>query len=139
MVRGPPRSTRTDTLFPYTTLFRSRDDAASKQAVGRKWRRQSPGIVIAAAVQCGGEPFLADGGGRRSFAGQPWQRFHVGNRCRSRGGGGGRDLHHQNGLPCRRDTRKAPLPGGVTLQRRDCDICPFLYTEDRGARNPGNW
>src|SRR3546814_15905500 len=23
MLRGPPRSTRTDTLFPYTTLFRS--------------------------------------------------------------------------------------------------------------------
>src|SRR3546814_12453441 len=26
MIRRPPRSTRTDTLFPYTTLFRSRDD-----------------------------------------------------------------------------------------------------------------
>src|SRR3546814_12910351 len=25
MTRRPPRSTRTDTLFPYTTLFRSRD------------------------------------------------------------------------------------------------------------------
>src|SRR3546814_10357547 len=25
MLRRPPRSTRTDTLFPYTTLFRSRD------------------------------------------------------------------------------------------------------------------
>src|SRR3546814_11893138 len=25
MVRRPPRSTRTDTLFPYTTLFRSPD------------------------------------------------------------------------------------------------------------------
>src|SRR3546814_18775162 len=25
MRRRPPRSTRTDTLFPYTTLFRSRD------------------------------------------------------------------------------------------------------------------
>src|SRR3546814_16190276 len=25
MIRQPPRSTRTDTLFPYTTLFRSRD------------------------------------------------------------------------------------------------------------------
>src|SRR3546814_14240025 len=24
MIRGPPRSTRTDTLCPYTTLFRSR-------------------------------------------------------------------------------------------------------------------
>src|SRR3546814_17672280 len=27
MIRRPPRSTRTDTLFPYTTLFRSRDAA----------------------------------------------------------------------------------------------------------------
>src|SRR3546814_1175773 len=25
MIRQPPRSTRTDTLFPYTTLFRSRE------------------------------------------------------------------------------------------------------------------
>src|SRR3546814_7749184 len=27
MLRRPPRSTRTDTLFPYTTLFRSRGGA----------------------------------------------------------------------------------------------------------------
>src|SRR3546814_18569310 len=27
MIRRPPRSTRTDTLFPYTTLFRSRHAA----------------------------------------------------------------------------------------------------------------
>src|SRR3546814_20285565 len=27
MIRRPPRSTRTDTLFPYTTLFRSLADA----------------------------------------------------------------------------------------------------------------
>src|SRR3546814_20338821 len=27
MIRRPPRSTRTDTLFPYTTLFRSMNDA----------------------------------------------------------------------------------------------------------------
>src|SRR3546814_11878528 len=27
MIRRPPRSTRTDTLFPYTTLFRSVEDA----------------------------------------------------------------------------------------------------------------
>src|SRR3546814_13558362 len=27
MIRRPPRSTRTDTLFPYTPLFRSRDAA----------------------------------------------------------------------------------------------------------------
>src|SRR3546814_8580880 len=29
MIRRPPRSTRTDTLFPYTTLFRSGPSAAS--------------------------------------------------------------------------------------------------------------
>src|SRR3546814_16990005 len=31
MIRRPPRSTRTDTLFPYTTLFRS--DPAALSAV----------------------------------------------------------------------------------------------------------
>src|SRR3546814_19692163 len=29
MKRHPPRSTRTDTLFPYTTLFRSKDEFLS--------------------------------------------------------------------------------------------------------------
>src|SRR3546814_18045503 len=29
MIRRPPRSTRTDTLFPYTTLFRSADTAVA--------------------------------------------------------------------------------------------------------------
>src|SRR3546814_9616882 len=30
MIRRPPRSTRTDTLFPYTTLFRSVDGPAEQ-------------------------------------------------------------------------------------------------------------
>src|SRR3546814_9693194 len=30
MIRRPPRSTRTDTLFPYTTLFRSRRRRADR-------------------------------------------------------------------------------------------------------------
>src|SRR3546814_18392551 len=35
MIRRPPRSTRTDTLFPYTTLFRSLlTDEQGVQAVG---------------------------------------------------------------------------------------------------------
>src|SRR3546814_7691530 len=32
MIRRPPRSTRTDTLFPYTTLFRSHPLAAAAAA-----------------------------------------------------------------------------------------------------------
>src|SRR3546814_4296040 len=40
MIRRPPRSTRTDTLFPYTTLFRS--TAARKgHALCRSWPEQS--------------------------------------------------------------------------------------------------
>src|SRR3546814_18723337 len=43
MIRRPPRSTRTDTLFPYTTLFRSRrrpgrhatGESAGARAAGR--------------------------------------------------------------------------------------------------------
>src|SRR3546814_16932591 len=31
MIRRPPRSTRTDTLFPYTTLFRSRGDQPGRR------------------------------------------------------------------------------------------------------------
>src|SRR3546814_15016530 len=33
MIRRPPRSTRTDTLFPYTTLFRSIVGLEARQAV----------------------------------------------------------------------------------------------------------
>src|SRR3546814_1047947 len=33
MIRRPPRATRTDTLFPYTTLFRSNDDQRRLQGV----------------------------------------------------------------------------------------------------------
>src|SRR3546814_12098931 len=33
MIRRPPRSTRTDTLFPYTTLFRSPLAAADRDAL----------------------------------------------------------------------------------------------------------
>src|SRR3546814_13542117 len=36
MIRRPPRSTRTDTLFPYTTLFRSiaTDEHPARRVVG---------------------------------------------------------------------------------------------------------
>src|SRR3546814_13634736 len=34
MIRLPPRSTRTDTLCPYTTLFRSFDHAVAADALG---------------------------------------------------------------------------------------------------------
>src|SRR3546814_11245237 len=54
MIRRPPRSTRTDTLFPYTTLFRSRNvPCASKSH-----RRES--CLLAMAFQS----FILYGKGR---------------------------------------------------------------------------
>src|SRR3546814_19591357 len=45
MIRRPPRSTRTDTLFPYTTLFRSLPlaEVVSGRGVGRTRRPVWPG------------------------------------------------------------------------------------------------
>src|SRR3546814_19179469 len=42
MIRRPPRSTRTDTLFPYTTLFRSREGERCPEQGSRRARRTRP-------------------------------------------------------------------------------------------------
>src|SRR3546814_19610482 len=50
MIRRPPRSTRTDTLFPYTTLFRSGPDRSPDHRRAEREvlsRRTLVGIVIA--------------------------------------------------------------------------------------------
>src|SRR3546814_19536163 len=61
MIRRPPRSTRTDTLFPYTTLFRSlgalpvrifvadgiHDDLAQPRCHGANLRLSPVGTVLA--------------------------------------------------------------------------------------------
>src|SRR3546814_2156390 len=60
MIRRPPRSTRTDTLFPYTTLFRS----------GRGW--VAFGGVRARVLRQGDAAFLSCA--RTGTAGAPWSR-----------------------------------------------------------------
>src|SRR3546814_10401920 len=67
MLLRPPRSTRTDTLFPYTTLFRSCDAAADHMgrhlgeiAEGRCLHGREQGIAVIGGlqgqkVQVGGE------------------------------------------------------------------------------------
>src|SRR3546814_12797268 len=45
MIRRPPRSTRTDTLFPYTTLFRSLEHRhVRKQGIVLKYHAQVPSL-----------------------------------------------------------------------------------------------
>src|SRR3546814_13596909 len=45
MIRRPPRSTRTDTLFPYPTLFRSHELDDRAQAAHRRARAE-PGKAV---------------------------------------------------------------------------------------------
>src|SRR3546814_356583 len=54
MIRRPPRSTRTDTLFPYTTLFRSsgKPARAVKAAGATKKLLDPPSQTRASRAQC---------------------------------------------------------------------------------------
>src|SRR3546814_2653363 len=51
MIRRPPRSTRTDTLFPYTTLFRSVTPADLLSAIAGEF---------ASDQDIGSEPFVVE-------------------------------------------------------------------------------
>src|SRR3546814_303747 len=74
MIRRPPRSTRTDTLFPYTTLFRPVAGLSSRTP-----RRQGG---VEPDGRCAGE---AEGGSR----GSPLDRKIAGPRAAAFGGTGG--------------------------------------------------
>src|SRR3546814_19992399 len=52
MIRRPPRSTRTDTLFPYTTLFRSYTHVSD---------RYDPFATRVIAATAGEAPYVLDG------------------------------------------------------------------------------
>src|SRR3546814_3593890 len=84
MRRRPPRSTRTDTLFPYTTLFRSYvprrpERSEPQQRPERRAQQRAPG-----------EPPSADRAGHRQRSGR--ERKKVGKETPDRGR---RALHQQ--------------------------------------------
>src|SRR3546814_2174926 len=84
MIRRPPRSTRTDTRFPYTTLFRSRAriarqvehheaHPAPRRVVGITGAHGAAGVLEAAAPQ----PQLAVHRHRRPALGEPRSEEHT--------------------------------------------------------------
>src|SRR3546814_9753100 len=54
MIRRPPRSTRTDTLFPYTTLFRSVSRSLSRAHVISDVQTRDPAPVLVLDPDAGG-------------------------------------------------------------------------------------
>src|SRR3546814_15753232 len=72
MIRRPPRSTRTDTLFPYTTLFRS--TGPGKKAAAEWTERDKADAEFAD----GGQNFRLDlARPQRIFALQRGDRMHL--------------------------------------------------------------
>src|SRR3546814_17042323 len=63
MIRRPPRSTRTDTLFPYTTLFRSQllPHPAPADAPQVPQAADPDDAEVAVASQAGGVQVAGDG------------------------------------------------------------------------------
>src|SRR3546814_14857202 len=117
MLRRPPRSTRTDTLFPYTTLFRShRDRTDPEYGRGEGAADRECGAVAAVTQRAGAERrdlARAHGrcrrggadGPRRAWAGVPSEQG-AGTQEGVRGAdGGGED---------RREERSGGKEGGST-------------------------
>src|SRR3546814_4340436 len=75
MIRRPPRSTRTDTLFPYTTLFRSNPDARNTQIFGARRR-----IVIVDIVAVVEQVQNVDAQPEARFLAQEFERAIFGDR-----------------------------------------------------------
>src|SRR3546814_5522067 len=71
MIRRPPRSTRTDTLFPYTTLFRSKRAGLSRPAAPGRLAdaRRHHGVLPACCARSAGRVSGRTGGTARGGCG----------------------------------------------------------------------
>src|SRR3546814_14885998 len=71
MIRRPPESTRTDTLFPYTTLFRSGRlyPVRQRHRHGGRLRRPQSALRLQRRHPAARRELLGDAGGGLSFGG----------------------------------------------------------------------
>src|SRR3546814_15397916 len=111
MIRRPPRSTRTDTLFPYTTLFRS---AARRARQGVVYRRRRQGVAEAGTSRRRARQYLALRRSRHLSRAEIHELLEAGDRGGAWHGGGRRlllaqraRLHH---LPRRRAILRTASP-----------------------------
>src|SRR3546814_6103746 len=82
MKRRPPRSTRTDTLFPYTTLFRSAVDGDRAKTAGEYRHAVDVGhaarIAAVEAAGEGAEPIVAASEAKVDVAAEQGERRQAG-------------------------------------------------------------
>src|SRR3546814_2498148 len=119
MLRPPPISTRTDTLFPYTTLFRSDcrtepGPAATPLASAAQGRSPHAGAGDARRHD-GGLRLLALEGRSVDRRGQCRALLHCRNRSRRREVGGTAGGCCSGGSPCRSAEHTSAFPSLMRL------------------------
>src|SRR3546814_20772353 len=112
MRRRPPRSTRTDTLFPYTTLFRSDDDTCPLAAAATEPLSGSDSIL----------PYNKPDGGVRMTAKKKGDRWVLNGEKRYISNGGLAKVIY---VMARTDMRKPPLKS----------LCGFMLTSDTDRKS----
>src|SRR3546814_343953 len=135
MIRRPPRSTRTDTLFPYTTLFRSTGS-------GRSWSIRSRGVLVGLClIKWAFIPWLGQGivGHAVPAPCHGVERRAAGARAKAIGSPAGRKevvegTGHQEGFP-RHEFAAEPDDVDGRVLAGFPDICPVRL--DLGLRQIG--
>src|SRR3546814_16317869 len=125
MIRRPPRSTRTDTLFPYTTLFRSERPRARDPA------RKRASEVPPAAARAHRISRRARRARRSQRRGVSAARRRTGTACRAYRRPG--DLCPR---PGRNDDRGEPLARPDELRRADLPLPTLLSPRDEAEPTP---
>src|SRR3546814_12063077 len=129
MIRRPPRSTRTDTLFPYTTLFRSRPAIEADDALGAE---------PAAVPDCGAA--RRDRGGDRRGLRPRADTDQLSDRRPARAGNrAARDRLEQRGPDARASGRPpaAPRLDGERLGRPRTALCADIAAVGRVGDKSG--
>src|SRR3546814_20917921 len=129
MIRRPPRSTRTDTLFPYTTLFRS--DGQGCRAVRRRGQEAPRG---GRGEEQRRKPDPLD----RTPARRAWRQDRCGAEVRERGGGR-RSQDRSRGRRSRRDDRKVAGAGAGRDEARPGHLVKGKAELGRAACRERGW
>src|SRR3546814_1803137 len=125
MIRRPPRSTRTDTLFPYTTLFRS-DRRRGRGALALHAERAAGegGEHVAREAEHGEYEGAGEPGGGGAKTPEDGQRLHRRPRCEHPGIGGdlvrahlGKHIHRAAEPELGRAHARTPVPNATLLCR----------------------
>src|SRR3546814_13893610 len=117
MIRRPPRSTRTDTLFPYTTLFRSQCRHTLLRRRGGRGADRPPWPLVGALRKatppslCLGQGAAGWRGGKRAAGRQAGADRHLGCRPpRYQGDAAARERSRRRGA--RSEERRVGEEGG---------------------------